>query len=307
VSDIDNPSNPRELRAQIALIGDLHGHWDAVDEQYFNASNHDLLLFTGDLGSGGRENGVQIARSLVRLAKPALVMPGNNDAPHLPLIASEFAHQRGLVELLQLGAQAAHRSVREAAGEARLCGYSVHPLELGGCGITLIAGRPFAMGGGELSYPERVHEAHGIGTLEHSTQRLCELVDEAPTRDVLFLSHNGPFGLGDDPTDLWGCDFKSEREDWGDRDLAEAIAHAKRQDKRVLAVVAGHMHLHTRQGRPRTSQRIHEDTLYINPARVPRIYAGPVCELRHHAVLDLIFDRVAETLHVDVRDVIVEA
>lgn len=292
--------------AQIALIGDLHGHWDAFDEQYFDASSYELLLFTGDLGSGVRENGVQIARSVARLAKPALVMPGNNDVLHLPLIASELAHQRGLVELLNLGAQEPHRSVRHAAGQAHLCGYSLHPLLLAGRELTLIAGRPFAMGGSELSFPERLRNVYGIGSMEDSIERLRQLIDQAMTRDLLVLSHNGPFGLGDRPTDPWGCDFKPGFHDWGDVDLTDALTYAKKRSKRVLAVIAGHMHLHTRQGHGRVSQRVHDGVLYVNPARVPRIYSGSGCELRQHSALHLDVDPISNALRVRARDVEVE-
>lgn len=292
--------------AQVALIGDLHGSWDAVDEQYFDASEYELLLFTGDLGSGTRENGVQIARSVARLGKPALVMPGNNDAPLFAQIASELAHQRGLIELMNLGTEAPPRSLRNAAGRAELCGYSLHKLVFAGRDVTLLAGRPFGMGGPELSFAERLEELHGITSLQQSARKLCDLVDQAPTQDLLVLSHNGPLGLGDEPTDLWGCDFKPEAGDWGDPDLAEALAHAKARGKRVLAVIAGHMHLHTRQGQERTWQRRHDGVLFVNPARVPRIYADRSGELRHHAVLELTA-RGDEPIEVSVREVSVGA
>ena len=98
--------------------------------------------------------------------------------------------------------------------------------------------------------------------------------------DLLVLSHNGPAGLGDRADSIWGCDFREEEGDWGDPDLTQAIDHARAQGKRVLAVIGGHMHLRTKQGVERPWRTERDGTLYLNAARVPRIFsrvfwAGP--------------------------------
>jgi uncharacterized protein (TIGR04168 family) len=271
--------------ARIAVIGDLHGSWDEWDARYFSASEYDLLLFTGDLGSGTRDNGVRVARSIGRLAKPTYVIPGNNDVRHAPQIAAEIGHQRGLSALMQYSVVGQARAT--ASGQVRLCGYSVHALPLAGRTITLLAGRPHALGGGEFSFPERMLASYGVASMEDSTARLRALVESAPTRELLVLAHNGPSGLGAAPSDLWGCDFRDAPADWGDPDLAEALAHARRLDKRVLAVIAGHMHSPVRGGGPRAWQRRKEGTLYVNPARVPRIVEDERGRSRHHVVLEL--------------------
>ncbi len=269
--------------ARIALIGDLHGSWDDWDARYFNHSEYALLLFTGDLGSGTRDDGVRVARSIGRLARPTLVMPGNNDADHLPEIAAEIGHQRGLSALRKLGAGTGG----SASGAVSLCGYSLHPLELSGRAITLLAARPYALGGNELSFPERLAGRHGIASMAASAERLCELVERAPSDELVVLAHNGPTGLGDAATDLWGCDFRAEEGDWGDEDLAQALVRARQLGKRVLAVVAGHMHSRTREGRPRTWQLERDGTLYVNPARVPRIFEDERGTEHHHVVLEI--------------------
>ena len=161
---------------RVAVIGDLHGSWDDWDVAYFNASDYDLLLFTGDLGSGTGEAGVKIARSIARLAKPALVMPGNNDVAYQPAIAAEFAHQRGLIEVLSAGPRERSRALGEASGRVSLCGYSLHPLSLGGREVTLVAGRPNGMGGRELSFPEHIERNYAVSCIESSAERLAALV-----------------------------------------------------------------------------------------------------------------------------------
>jgi len=273
--------------AKIAVIGDLHGSWDDWDVDYFDASDYELLLFTGDLGSGTGEAGVKVARSIARLAKPALVMPGNNDVQFQPAIAAEFLHQKGLIELLGAGERDRSRALGHSSGKVGLCGFSSHLLSLSTTEITLLAGRPNSMGGAELSFGEHLERNHGVSSLEQATERLIGLIDGAPTEQLLILSHNGPAGLGSAPTDIFGCDFIEGGGDWGDPDLARAIDHARAVGKRVLAVVAGHMHLVTRDGSERIARVEKDGTLYLNPARVPRIFSGPEGPIRTHLRLEL--------------------
>jgi len=271
----------------IAVIGDLHGSWDDWDVAWFNASDYEMLLFTGDLGSGTGAGGVKIARSIARLAKPALVMPGNNDVAYQPAIAAEFAHQRGLIELLAVGSRGRSRSLGGASGRVELCGYSLHPLSLGGRTFTLLAGRPHALGGRDLSFPEHLARNYAISSMEASAARLAALVADAPTDELIVLSHNGPAGLGAEATDIWGCDFHEGAGDWGDPDLAAALEHGRALGKRVLAVIGGHMHLKTKTGAPRVPQLERDGTLYLNPARVPRIQGGRTGVQRSHVRLEI--------------------
>ena len=150
------------------MIGDLHGSWDDWDVAYFNDSDYDLLVFTGDLGSGTGAAGVRVARSIARLAKRALVIPGNNDVQFQPAIAAEFAHQRGLIELLATGPKARSRVLGHSSGEVELCGFSVHPLSLGERTLSLIAGRPNSLGGPELAFSEHLERNHGISDIDAS-------------------------------------------------------------------------------------------------------------------------------------------
>jgi uncharacterized protein (TIGR04168 family) len=272
----------------IALVGDLHGHWDAEDVAYFNASTYDLLLFTGDIGSGTSRNGVALARQIARLDKRALVVAGNNDAPFVNEIAAEFRLQGGLSELMRLAP--GHPLARQHQGNVVLCGYSMHPLVIGQRSISIIVGRPFAMGGNELSFPDLLEQRHGISSLAQSEERLCALVDQAPSDDVIFLAHNGPSGLGEEASAIWGCDFRPQAGDWGDRDLLAAVSRAKSRGKRVLAVVAGHMHRSDTFSRTQALSR--QGVLFVNPAYVPRIFDADEGPVRHHMKLELGADAV---------------
>jgi len=244
-----------ELSPQVAIIGDLHSGWNEFDVRYFNQSRYEVLLFTGDLGG-------RIARSIASLERAALVMLGNNDVRQYAAITAELTYQRGLSGLLS----ADEGGLVEVT--TRTCGFSSHVLSLADLDVTLIAGRPFAMGGSEFSFPDALRQSYEVGSLDESRERLRGLVDSISTEHVVFLSHNGPTGLGAERTDTWGRDFGGMSGDWGDRDLADAVAYARERGRRPLAVIAGHMHWSAKCPRKWCVSR--DDTLYVNAARVPR-------------------------------------
>ncbi|MDB4976971.1 MAG: putative transcripton factor for heterocyst differentiation DevT [Myxococcaceae bacterium] len=274
-------------KIRLGLIGDLHGSWDDWDTRYFSASDYALLLFMGDLGSSAGENGVRIARSIGRIDKRALIMPGNNDVHLASRIAAELGHQRGLWALRKVGAALGTHPPSASSGQVHLCGYSVHAFDFGPRAISVLAARPYGTGGGELSYPERLLNNFGIDSMEASARKLRELVDQTTTDELIIIAHNGPTGLGADKTDLWGCDFREQGGDFGDPDLAECIAYASTRGKRVLAVLAGHMHSPTRGRELRRWQSTRDGTLYVNSARVPRIWEDASGKFRHHIALEL--------------------
>jgi uncharacterized protein (TIGR04168 family) len=173
-----------------------------------------------------------------------------------------------------------------------LCGYDSRAVTVGGRDFTVIVARPYAMGGNELSFSEALRSRYGIHSLEDSVERLCTLIQSAPTEDLLVLAHNGPLGLGADASDLWGCDFKPEAGDWGDEDLRSALDYAKEVNKRVRAVVAGHMHRGKRNPK-RLAQKQQSDILFVNPAVVPRVFGDGSGMLRHHMVLEIDDDSVS--------------
>ena len=262
---------------RMGIIGDLHTHWDDIDVHQIGSRNYDLLFFIGDLGGGTPDSSLRMARSIARLRQPTLVMPGNNDTFEIDQLAAELNHQQGVNKILAI-------TQRSESGSIKLCGYSHHRVSAAGRELSLLAARPHSMGGPTLTFPEYMAETYGINSLEESQQRLRNMVDEA-SQDIIFLAHNGPAGLGDSPGDMWGCDFKPGGGDWGDTDMEWAIGYARSRQKRVMAVIAGHMHLKTKQGEQRPWQQVIDDTCYINAARVPRIFNGDDDVYRHHVML----------------------
>jgi len=277
---------------KLAIVGDLHGHFTDEDVHYFNRSTYDLLLFVGDMGSGTRKDGLSIIRLVARLRKPTLIMPGNNDAPHLPDLAAELAYQAGRREILQ------------ALGKARASwvipvGYSAHLLSTPLGDMTLICGRPLAQGGSGLSFADTLERVHGVRTREVSFAKYRHLVADSRTRKLLFLAHNGPTGLGETADSLWGRDFAAPvgagddyPKDFGDDDLRAAVDYSELLDKEVVGVFAGHMH--RRKGTSRPLSALRGATTFVNAAVVPRIRSGPSGPEHHHVAAHF----TAEGLHV---------
>jgi uncharacterized protein (TIGR04168 family) len=269
-----------ETTFRLGIVGDLHTHFDNVDVQQLNGLGYDLLFFTGDLGGGSTESSLNMARMLSGLHGNVMVMPGNNDTIDIQQLAAELTHRTGVNRIMAIARQSDH------SNDIALCGYSLHRVSVGSRRVSLIAGRPHSMGGPELTFPDYMARTYNIHSLEDSEKRLQSLIDEAD-EEVIFLAHNGPHGLGENAQDIWGCDFKPGGGDWGDTDFAAAIRYARSVGKKILAVVAGHMHLKTKQGFDRPWQVVQDDIAYVNAAKVPRIFNGKDDVYRHHVLLTI--------------------
>lgn len=270
---------------RIAVIGDVHQQFTPFDVDYFNNSDYDLLLFVGDLADFQVKEAHPVAEQMGRLTKPALYIPGNHDGVPLPQLVAEARGRRTTARVLSAGQEGRIREICRRMAPVPCVGYSQHPFNFRGQELTIIAARPFSAGGDRLSFEAYLERVYGIGTLEASVARLQTLVDAVPARDIIFLAHNGPAGLGDQAHDIWGRDFEPQAGDYGDPDLTEAVAYARAQGKRVLAVVAGHMHRRTQDGGERVWLVEAPGTSFINAARVPRIFADGQRTLHHHVRL----------------------
>jgi len=279
---------------RIAIVGDIHGHFDNADLAYFDRSDDDLLLFVGDLCQlVWPPQTRRVARCIARLDKPALFIAGNHDVGNGIQLLAELKGWRRLARLAGLRHLSHHRRLGAWLGGVPNVGYSAHPFHINGVRFDVVVGRPYALGGSELTFAPFMKNWFGVATLEDSAALLMRRVDQTRSERLIFLAHNGPHGLGNQPTDIWGCDFAPERGDWGDHDLTRAIAYARARGKQVLAVVAGHMHQRTRQGGQRSWHVERDGTHFINAARVPRVYLEKGGRQRHHICLEVTLDGVA--------------
>ena len=271
------------LRRRFAVIGDVHAYFDAVDCAQLDSCGYDAILFVGDLTGYVPGSGISTARRIAKLNTPAFIHPGNHDATTLPQLIAEIFGSENLRHRFGRGQQRRVARLDRALGEHVLTGYSVHPLSPE---LSLVAARPHSFGGPTLGCARYLSEAFAISTLEQSATRITELLDSAPTSEVMVIAHNGPHGLGARPQDIWGCDFDPQRGDFGDLDLAEALMRTR---KTVRAVLGGHMH-HRVKGSPETRHWQHErdGTLFVNAAAVPRIdKRGGPGRRRHHVCLTI--------------------
>lgn len=266
---------------KLAVIGDIHGCWVDADTDYFNQGEYDALLFVGDLppliGS------LPVARRLAGLRIPAFLIPGNHDAVTAPQFLAELRQRRRLAAVLSVGHARREAQLRAALGPVKLVGYSLDKLDWAGKPLGLLAARPYSMGGDRVYFLPHMKRQYGVASFEDSAAKLRALVDQAPP-DLIVLAHNGPAGLGNARTDIFGCDFARNGGDFGDPDLRAAIDYALQSGRRVHAVMAGHMHHRLKRGGFRGYWQVARDgVLYVNAARVRRIKG----ELRHHVALTL--------------------
>ncbi len=281
--------------ARIAVVGDVHLHWSAEDVRYFDEAGYDLVLFVGDLAGYSRRGGEAVARSMASMRTPAIVIPGNHDGVNLGQLISEvFPRLRALRRPLAVGQGARCRRLDAALAGVTMGGYSHHPLELGRVKLNLVVGRPHSMGGAGLGFAPYLAARFAVDSVEASAARISGLVDECDEAPILFLAHNGPAGLGSAREDIWGCDFRASAGDWGDVDLRLAVEHARASGRDVLGVVAGHMHHHLRGGGRRPWRLERDGVLYLNAARVPRVFEGREGggTLRHHLRLKTCGERI---------------
>lgn len=273
----------RTLR--LAVIGDVHGHWTDADVEYFDDSDYDHVLFVGDIGSYRHKRTLAVARRIAQLSKPALLIPGNHDAVLAPQLLAEVLRSdlaSGIMTVLRPGL---YGELDRALSGVTVAGFSRHAV--GDGMLEIIAGRPHSMGGNYVAFAKAIERRFGFRDMAASTARLCQLVDESPAQRLLFLAHNGPTGLGAARDDIWGCDFREREGDFGDTDLERAIRHAKARGKEVVAVIAGHMHHGLRGGGRRRWLVRRDGCLYVNAARVPRVFRRDG-RVHHHYVRVLI-------------------
>ncbi len=280
----------RALR--IAVIGDVHLLWDAADVRYFNASAYDLILFVGDLAAYSHTGALAVAMSIAQLRRPTLVLLGNHDGVHVGQLIAEMRRSDQMSFMLGAGQARRCDELSTALGAATIGGYTLHQAPSGGDDLAIVAGRPHSMGGSYIAYRRHLERRFGVASIDESARRLCGLVDAAGQQRLIFFAHNGPTGLGSARSDIWGCDFRKAEGDWGDEDLRVAITHARSAGKRVLAVVAGHMHHAVRGGGRRRWQLERDGTVYVNAARVPRIFDRDGRRYRHHVALEVRGDEV---------------
>lgn len=277
---------------KIAVVGDVHDQWEAADTDALVQLAVDLVLFVGDFGN----EAIEVVRRVAAVPLPKAVILGNHDVWYTASARNRkrCPYDRTREDRLQ--------QQLEVLGEAHV-GFG--KLDFPELGLTVIGGRPYSWGGPKWRPKRFYRERFGVTGFQGATERITQAIASATFDQLIFLGHNGPTGLGTEPHSPCGKDWKPIGGDFGDRDLADAIATAKSLHKQVSLVTFGHMHHALKHDKSRLRQRWARDndgTLYLNAAQVPRIVSHGSSYRRSFALVQLQSGQVEDLSMVWVTD-----
>jgi uncharacterized protein (TIGR04168 family) len=244
---------------KIAIVGDVHNHWSDGDATALAGLGVDLVLFVGDFGN----EAVAVVRSVAALDLPKAVILGNHDAQYSATQKgkSKCPYDRTREDWVQLQI--------DLLGEAYV-GYGCR--DFPSLGLSVVGSRPFSWGGDTWKNTSFYQQRCDVEDFTRSAEKIQAAIALAAFETVIVLAHNGPTGLGETPESPCGKDWGKTTGDYGDPDLALALAQIP-AGKQVPLVTFGHMHhsLRHRTDRERQISHLEDNRLYLNAACVPRI------------------------------------
>ncbi len=271
-------------RIKIAAIGDIHDQWETADHIALKQLKVDLALFVGDFGN----EAVTVVRQLAQLKMPYAAILGNHDAWYT---ASAWGRQKCPY----------NREVEDRVQEQLTLlnqahvGYSQR--QFADLGLSVVGSRPFSWGGPVWKNEDFYRDRYGVTSFSESTERIVAAAQATPHHNIIFLGHNGPYGLGDRPEDPCGRDWNPIGGDFGDPDFQAAIAQVRSLGKHIPLVVFGHMHHRLRHTKIVERTVVVTDdwgTVYLNAAAVPRIVRDRAATLRNFTLITLEADRAID-------------
>lgn len=261
----------------IAVIGDVHDRWELEDNLALQHLGIDLALFVGDFGN----ESVDIIRLIANLPLPKAVILGNHDAWYT---ASDWGRKKAPYN---------HDQEDRVQQQLDLLG-STHVgygrLDFPQYNLSVVGARPFSWGGSQWKNHKFYRDRYKISNFEESTSRIVTAAKNSRYERLIFVGHNGPFGLGAQPEDTCGKDWQPLGGDHGDPDFAAAIAQTLSLGKSISLVTFGHMHHRLRHRQDRLRTRVNNDAggiVYLNAAAVPRIKIENNRKLRNFSLVTL--------------------
>ncbi|NET57918.1 MAG: TIGR04168 family protein [Symploca sp. SIO2E6] len=251
-----------EQPVNIAVVGDVHNQWELEDNLALEKLGVDLVLFVGDFGN----ESVDVVRLVASLDLPKAVILGNHDAWYT---ASAWGRKKCPYDHTQ---EDLVQQQLDLLGETHV-GYGY--LDFPELNLSVVGSRPFSWGGPGWKNKAFLQERFGVSHFGESTELIVAAAAKTSQSRIIFLGHNGPFGLGDKPEDPCGQDWEPLGGDHGDQDFAEAIAKTQQNlDKTIPLVTFGHMHDKLRHTKERSREMVsysESGIVYFNSAIVPRI------------------------------------
>ncbi len=285
-------SDPQTIT--LAVVGDVHEQWELEDHQALQARAVDLVLFVGDFGN----ESLPVVSLISSLPMPKATVFGNHDAW---FTASDWGRKKSPYD---------HQKEDRVKAQQELLGgadVSYGRRDFAQLALSVVGGRPFTWGGNEWKNKQFLRERYGVEDFAQSQTKIVENALASPHEHLIFLAHNGPTGLGSEPESICGRDWNPLGGDFGDPDLALAIANVREQGKQIPLVTFGHMHHRLRHRQDRLRERVYEDqwgTVYLNAACVPRIqgekpgpqYGGLLRDHRRNFSLVTLVDGIVEKI-----------
>lgn len=266
---------------KIAVVGDIHQLWQPEDESALIHLGVDLVLFVGDYGN----ESVEVVRQIASIELPFAAVMGNHDAWYT---ASSWGRARSPYN---------HKHEDRVQQQLDLLGLAhvgYGKLDFPQFNLSVVGGRPFSWGGPEWRNRRFLQERFGVEDFSQSQAKIVAAATRAETDTIIMLNHNGPIGLGEEAEAICGKDWGAQLGgDYGDPDLAGAIAEIQAMGKSIPLVAFGHMHHRLRHtsARLRTAMVEQDRTIYLNAAFVPRIQnipgADSVSQQRHFALVEI--------------------
>ena len=261
----------------IAVVGDVHDLWDSEDEAALKHLGVDLVLFVGDFGN----ESVDIVRQVATLDLPKAAIMGNHDAWYT---ASYWGQKQAPYDQTK---EDRVQQQLDLLGETHV-GFA--KLDFPQFNLSVVGSRPFSWGGEVWRNENFYRDRYNVNNFAESTTRIVNAAKSTAYDTVIFIGHNGPTGLGDQPEDSCGKDWKNLGGDYGDPDFAEAIDKVRALGKSIPLVTFGHMHHSLRHRKDRLRTMINtspEGTIYLNSACVPRIKVEKSGQERNFSLVSL--------------------
>jgi uncharacterized protein (TIGR04168 family) len=265
----------RGRRIKIAVIGDVHDQWEEEDAIALQHLGVDLVLFVGDFGN----ESVEVVRAIASLELPKASVFGNHDAWYS---ATEWGRKKCPYD------RRYEDWLQEQIDLMQEVDVGYGKLDFPRLDLTVVGGRPFSWGGSDWRYSQFYQDRFGVSSFAESAQRILAAAQSATRSRVIFLGHNGPKGLGSKPEDPCGKDWEPLGGDFGDPDLADAIAQTKQLGISIPLVTFGHMHhklRHTKQYLRKSVTVDADGTVYLNAASVPRIVQTGLVRQRNFSLV----------------------
>jgi uncharacterized protein (TIGR04168 family) len=270
--------NTIDRQLKIAIVGDVHNQWEDRDAIALHHLGVDLVLFVGDFG----DEAVDVVAKIASLDLPKAAIFGNHDAWYTATKwgRSKCPYDRTREDWVQ--------QQIDLLGDSYV-GYG--KLDLPQFNLTVMGSRPFSWGGERWKYTDFYQQRFGVDSFAASTQRMLEVAESAACDHLIVIGHNGPTGLGEAPEAICGKDWGEPLGgDYGDPDLADAIAKLQAQGKSIPLVTFGHMHHKLRHTTEQLRQPLVIDatgTIYLNAARCPRIFATVEMTVRNFSIVTM--------------------